>query len=183
MDWSIRRLRKVAYTKNSPRSLGDSEIAREVDPSCMSHMTRTVINTLQKTEWRINDRVLTVVNDLWKAGRETGTIPPYDQASIADMPEYPENGTKTEKHEWLDEKSRRWAKWAKAEASRLQMQLRMHEAYKIKPFVLWHAYFCDFRGRYYSDSYLLHPQGQTDKALLMAAEPYVNAERTILDQG
>tara|TARA_Y100001937_G_scaffold117139_1_gene170026 strand:- start:3940 stop:6444 length:2505 start_codon:yes stop_codon:yes gene_type:complete len=172
MDWSIRRLRKVAYIKSNPSSLGDTDIAREVDPSCMSHITRTVINTLQKTEWKINSKVLQVVNDLWQAGRETGTIPPYDQTSIQNMPDYPEEGTKTEKHEWLDEKSRRWASWAKAEASRLQMQLRMHEAYKLKPFVLWHAYFCDFRGRYYSDSYLLHPQGaDLDKALIMAAEP------------
>ena len=122
--------------------------------------------------WRINERVLAVVNDLWKAGRETGTIPPYDQQMKLEMPDFPEEGTKTEKHEWMDERSRRWGQWAKAEAARLQMQIRMHEAYKLKPFVLWHAYFCDFRGRYYSDSYLLHPQGgDLVKALIMAAEP------------
>ena len=170
MDWSIRKLRHTAQLKQRPDEETDNE--RVVDPSCMSDMTRLVINKLQATEWRINDRVLEVAHDLWKAGRETGTIPPYDQQTLLQMPEYPENGSQTEKHEWMDEKSRRWGHWAKAEAARLQMQIRMHEAYKLKPFVLWHAYFCDFRGRYYSDSYLLHPQGgDLDKALIMAAQP------------
>lgn len=170
MDWSIRKLRHTAQLKQRPDEDTDNE--RVVDPSCMSDLTRKVINRLQATEWRINDRVLGVVNDLWKAGRETGTIPPYDQQTLLEMPPYPEDGSKTEQHEWMDEKSRRWGHWAKAEASRLQMQIRMHEAYKLKSFVLWHAYFCDFRGRYYSDSYLLHPQGSDlDKALIYAAEP------------
>ena len=170
MDWSIRKLRHTAQLKQRPDEETDNE--RVVDPSCMSDMTRLVINKLQATEWRINDRVLEVAHDLWKAGRETGTIPPYDQQTLLQMPEYPENGSQTEKHEWMDEKSRRWGHWAKTEAARLQMQIRMHEAYKLKPFVLWHAYFCDFRGRYYSDSYLLHPQGgDLDKALIMAAQP------------
>ena len=168
MDWSMRKLRHTTALKEKP----DEEMLREVDPNCMSKMTRKVINTLQNNEWRVNDRVLDVANNLWKAGRETGSIPPYDQGQTLDMPDFPEEGSKTEKHEWMDEKSRRWAKWAKNEAARLQMQVRMHEAYKIKPFVIWHAYFCDFRGRYYSDSYLLHPQGgDLDKALIMAAQP------------
>jgi len=168
MDWSIRKLRHTTSLKDRP----DEEMLRDVDPSCMSPMTRKVINTLQNSEWRINTRVLEVCNNLWMAGRETGTIPPYDSLMLDQMPAFPEEGSKTEQHAWMDEKSRRWAKWAKGQASRLQMQIRMHEAYKLKPFVLWHAYFCDFRGRYYSDSYLLHPQGaDLDKSLIMAAEP------------
>ena len=168
MDWSMRKLRHTTALKEQP----DEEMLREVDPNCMSKVTRKVINTLQNNEWRVNDRVLDVANNLWKAGRETGSIPPYDQGQTLDMPDFPEDGSKTEQHEWMDEKSRRWAKWAKNEAARLQMQVRMHEAYKIRPFVLWHAYFCDFRGRYYSDSYLLHPQGgDLDKALIMAVQP------------
>jgi DNA-directed RNA polymerase len=170
MDWSIRKLRHTTQLKQRPDEDTDNE--RVVDPSCMSDMTRKAINTLQATEWRVNDRVLQVANDLWRAGRETGTIPPYDQEDLLEMPPFPEDGSKTEQHEWMDEKSRRWGRWAKAEAARLQMQIRMREAYKLKSFVLWHAYFCDFRGRYYSDSYLLHPQGgDLDKALIMAAEP------------
>ncbi len=168
MDWSLRKLRHTTQLKDAP----DEEMLRDVDPSCMSPMTRKVINTLQATEWRINDKVLDVCNDLWKAGRETGTVPPYDASMLEEMPPFPEEGSQTEKHEWMDEKSRRWAKWAKGQAARLQMSIRMHEAYKLKPFVIWHAYFCDFRGRYYSDAYLLHPQGaDLDKALIMAATP------------
>ena len=171
MDWSMRRLRKTTQIKATPDD-DMFENDREVDPSCMSSMTRKVINTLQCTEWAINTQVLDVMNNLWKAGRETGAVPPYDQSQVLDMPKFPENGTKTEQHEWMDDRSRRWAKWARNEASRLQMILRMKEAYKLKAFTIYHAYFCDFRGRYYSDSYLLHPQGgDLDKALLMAAEP------------
>jgi DNA-directed RNA polymerase len=171
MDWSLRKMRSTTRLKARPEA-DTLEENREVDPSCMSDMTRNVINTLQNTEWKVNAQVLEVMRDLWKSGRETGTVPSYDQGQTLEMSEYPEHGSKTEKHEWMDEKSRRWAKWAKNEAARLQMSLRMHEAYKLKPFVLWHAYFCDFRGRYYSDSYLMHPQGaDLDKSLLMAAEP------------
>ena len=168
MDWSIRKLRYTTSLKDHP----DEEMLRDVDPSCMSETTRRVINTLQATEWRINDKVLEVCNNLWKAGRETGTLPPHDASMLEQMPSFPEDGNKTEQHEWMDEKSRRWAKWAKGQSARLQMSIRMHEAHKLKPFVIWHAYFCDFRGRYYSDSYLLHPQGgDLDKALIMAAQP------------
>lgn len=171
MDWSLRKLRKM-QRKQADMDDDDLNGQRQTDPSVMSSTTRRVINTLQNSEWKLNTQVLEVMNDLWKAGRETGTVPPYDQNQVLEMPEFPELGSKTEQHEWMDEKSRRWAKWAKNEASRLQMSLRMHEAYKLKPFTLWHAYFVDFRGRYYSDSYLMHPQGaDLDKSLLMAAEP------------
>ena len=171
MDWSIRKMRATTTIRSLPDD-DTPEDDRDVDPSRMSDMTRTVINTLQNTEWRVNHKVFAVVQNLWKAGREVGTIPPYDQNDLLSMGEYPAEGTKLEQHEWIDEKSRRWAKWAKNEASRLQMTLRMQECSKLKPFILWHAYCCDFRGRYYSDSYLLHPQGaDLDKALIMAAEP------------
>lgn len=171
MDWHLRRLRKTAKVKEIP-SAEHMEEAREVDPSCMSEMTRSVINTLQRTEWRINTKVLDVMTNLWKAGRETGTVPPYEPSQVLEMPPYPEEGTPSEIHAWMSEKSRRWAHIARTENARLQMSLRVTEAYKLKPFVIYHAYFCDFRGRYYSDSYLLHPQGgDMDKALIMAADP------------
>jgi hypothetical protein len=65
MDWSIRKLRHTTQLKQRPDEDTDNE--RVVDPSCMSDMTRKVINTLQATEWRINERVLDVANELWRS--------------------------------------------------------------------------------------------------------------------
>ena len=178
MDWSIRKMRKTAQVK--ARATDEMFTEQDVDPSCMSPQTRRVINTLQSSEWRINTRVLEVMDDLWKAGRQTGTIPAYDSSVLEEMPPYPEDGDGQEKSAWMLEKSVRWGEWSKGQASRLQMIIRSKEASKLRSFTLWHAYFCDFRGRYYSDSYLLHPQGgDLDKSLLMAAEPVTVQPRDI----
>ena len=170
MDWSIRKMRKTAQVK--ARATDEMFTEKDVDPSCMSQQTRRVINTLQRSEWCVNAQVLAVMDDLWQAGRQTGSLPAYDQEGMLDVGPYPEDADKKEQSEYLQRKSELWGEWAKGQAMRLQQILRSKEARKLKSFTIWHAYFCDFRGRYYSDSYLLHPQGgDLDKALLMAAEP------------
>lgn len=171
MDWTLRAMRKTAKTRQAAtEDLFDS--AHAVEPSCMSDMTRTVINALQATEWRINTQVLDVMNNLWTNNNIIGSLPEYEAPNHEMETPFPEDGTKAEQHVWLKAREQRWAKWHKTEALRQQHILRVNEAKKLARFTLWHAYFCDFRGRYYSDSYLLHPQGgDLDKSLIMFADP------------
>ena len=169
MDWSIRKMRKTAQIKT--RATDEMFTEKDVDPSCMSDQTRRVINTLQRSEWSVNQRVLDVMDNLWKIGRQTGSLPAYDQEGLMEIGPYPEDGDKKIQSEYLQRKSELWGEWAKGQAMRLQQILRSKEANKLRPFTVWHAYFCDFRGRYYSDAYLLHPQGgDLDRSLIMAAQ-------------
>tara|TARA_R110001592_G_scaffold353814_1_gene652999 strand:+ start:1003 stop:3510 length:2508 start_codon:yes stop_codon:yes gene_type:complete len=172
MDWTLRSKRKTAKIRMSATDdMFENDIA-DVDPSCMSDTTRTVINGLQATEWRINTNILSVMDNLWKNNRIVGSLPEYEAPDHEMESKFPEEGTKAEQHVWLKIREQRWAKWHKTEALRQQHILRINEARKLTNFTLWHAYFCDFRGRYYSDSYLLHPQGgDLDKSLIMFAEP------------
>lgn len=173
MDWSLRKMRKTAKTRAKATEEMFVNSFVEVDPSCMSDTTRTVINALQRTEYKINVRVLDVMTKLWKANRQTGGLPAYDVTNIEQMSPYPEEGTNDEKHQWMIKKEQMWSMWHKGQALRLQQLLRVSEAGKIRDFVIWFAYFCDFRGRYYSDSYLLHPQGgDLDRGLLMFAHTH-----------
>ena len=172
MDWTLRSKRKTAKVRAAATDdLFDNDVV-DVDPSCMSDATRTVINSLQATEWRINTQILDIMADLWTNNRIVGSLPEYEAPDHEMETPFPEDASKADQHIWLKAREQRWAKWHKTEALRQQHILRVNEAKKLLSFTLWHAYFCDFRGRYYSDSYLLHPQGgDLDKALIMFAKP------------
>ena len=164
-DFTLRGTRRM-----SGRS-GDGK--RAEDYEFLGPTTVRVINALQATEWRINDRVLEVMKTLWELGEEFGSAPSSHSDEIEDSGPRPDREDKQAFAEWKDSRAKAWAKWFKAENARVQHALRLREARTLEQYgVFWHAWFCDFRGRFYADSYLLHPQGgDLDKALIMAAEP------------
>lgn len=160
MDWTIRGKQRVR----------NEEATSDVD--IFSPVTLTVINALQDSEWRINTRVLDVMQHFWDNSLAIGAAPCSDAVEIKEMRPFPEGDDKQAIALWMEEKSEAWNAWYRNMNSRLQHSLRLREANKIKKFVVWHAYFVDFRGRFYSDSYLMHPQGgDLDKALIYAAQP------------
>jgi len=162
MDWTLRGKNRVLHH--------DGPI-RGQDVDAFGSITLKVINALQQTEWRINTEVLDVMQHFWTNELAIGSAPSSSASELEQMSPYPEDD-KVAQALWIQARKVAWDTWHKETNQRLQHALRLKEAEKLRKFVLWHAYFCDFRGRYYSDSYLLHPQGgDLDKALIKAAIP------------
>lgn len=158
MDWTMRGKRRVR----------NEEAQSDID--MFSPVTLTVINALQNTEWRINERVLEVMTHLWDNNLECGVAPSAEATELQQFGPRPEDPQA--RAIWYEQKAEAWSNWYRNTNARLQHSLRLREANKLRKFTLWHAYFVDFRGRYYSDSYLMHPQGgDLDKALIYAAKP------------
>lgn len=137
------------------------------------------VNAIQRTAWRINTRVLAVMQDVWYNNLGVG-MPPSEQYEIPACPLEP--GAKPETAE-QEEAFQRWKSEARAvhamEAERsalcMLVQRNMRLAQELQDHKeFYYVYRCDFRGRVYAASTGVSPQGpDQSKALLefSSAEP------------
>ena len=156
----------------------DDALVRSAPADRHSDASRKTINSLQRTEWRVNRRVLQVMADFWTADTPVGRIP-----SRSNEKELIGRCTSSDPEEIKAHKRRlseAHSTWARQESKRLMFQ-RLHDcAWRYVDRTLWHAYFCDFRGRFYSDSAYLNPQGcDLNKALICYASPYKVSKKGI----
>ena len=129
------------------------------------------LNNLQQTEWKVNKRVLTVLENLYKSNNQVCNLPPYELNEFVFADPYPEEGTREEIGKWKQKRTECWGEWEKSKQKRMQMEMRLLIANDLGDLNFWHSYSCDFRGRAYTQSTILSPQsGDFDAALIEFAE-------------
>lgn len=141
------------------------------------------VNALQRTAWRVNDKMLSTVYDIAKAFSTKEIV------SLSDTPAPPkpewlkEDWTKAPKEEWPEDKQAEFKKW-KLDMSewytqrkllgmkyaRFYSATRTAETFKEYP-EIYFVYFSDSRGRVYPLTQGINPQGSDlSKALIYFAE-------------
>ncbi len=131
------------------------------------------LNVLQSTEWKINERVLEVMETLFARNAQECNLPARDFEEFTFSTPYPEDGTGQEKRAWKLDKEYKYGKWYKEVQKRAQMYMRLSVAKMVtRHGFFYHAYTCDFRGRAYTLTEMLSPQsGDFDRGLIMFANP------------
>ena len=131
------------------------------------------LNTLQTTEWSINERVLEVMEVLFNRNEAECNLPAHDFVEFTFTKPYPEEGTGEEKRAWKLDKEEKYGSWYKEVQKRAQMLMRLSIAKMVSRHgFFYHAYTCDFRGRAYTLTEMLSPQsGDFDRGLLQFASP------------
>jgi len=123
------------------------------------------LNSLQQTEWQINQSVLDIVSELVeREGHRLGVLASLEDIVFPGKPEDFDN--------WVQEKPEEFKVWKRqmtlayerqvAEKSKRMAQLQMVGiAKKMKDYKkIYFPYVLDFRGRAYPIPQLLHPQGE-----------------------
>jgi len=120
------------------------------------------INAVQKTPWRINRKVLAVMEQCWKAN--TGKWPeiplqnelPHHRTLVP----YPEYGTEDEKKTWRQQAAQVYEHNISLTISRYQFLSNRMIAWKFyKQGAIYFPHQADFRGRIYPVPHPLQPQG------------------------
>jgi DNA-directed RNA polymerase len=148
-----------------------SAFLKELELADLSKVYRA-INALQRTPWRINSAMLTLVEEIEGAGREVeGLASPYP---IPPIPR-PENYLELEKEDrrsWKLRAAEAFRQEERRRSGRLQVSSILHIARSLKDEeAIYFPHYLDFRGRMYPQPQGLNPQG-TDlaKSLLTFAE-------------
>ena len=123
------------------------------------------INALQRTQWKVNEKILKTIRECWDTGESWANLPPREDYKVLPSPVKGTKATMTE--EELD-KFIKWKKKAtvvydlnaKMTSKRIQLArtLQMAERFAKYP-ALYFVYQCDFRGRKYTVNSFLTPQG------------------------
>lgn len=123
------------------------------------------INALQRTQWKVNEKLLKTIQECWDTGESWANLPPRENYKVLPSPVKGTKATMTE--EELD-KFIKWKKKAtvvydlnaKMTSKRIQLArtLQMAERFAKYP-ALYFVYQCDFRGRKYTVNSFLTPQG------------------------
>lgn len=135
------------------------------------------INALQRTRWKVNERLLNVLKTCWESGESWASLPPRDNYKVLPSP------VKGKKEELTPEELDKLIKWkkkativydmnAKMNSKRIQLMRTLAMAEKFAPYeAIYFVYQCDFRGRKYTVNSFLTPQGPDyAKALLEFAD-------------
>jgi len=139
------------------------------------------INALQETRWAINKRVLEVMEQMWESPLQVSCMPPREDTPIPTPPK------EVQEDEKGGEIRRAWRRKvrtihetnAKDRSKRFEFRRAMILAREnaTQP-AIYFPHRLDFRGRAYSASTTLNPQGSDDvKGLLMFAEGKPLGER------
>lgn len=124
------------------------------------------VNTIQKTPWRVNERVLVVFQMIWERGLPVASLPSREDIPKPPSPIAPDRDSKT----LTDDEKVEFKKWKKKASAvydeniRLQSKRRMVGVLNniAQEFSRYEAiYFpvtMDFRGRCYSTPMFLNPQ-------------------------
>ena len=151
---------KDAYTKSYLARLNEVDLSRVM----------SVLNAIQETPWRINSRVLDVVEKIIALGGDIGGI-----ARIAPYPEVPDlvgeyteeekRENRRKKHEWVKREIAR-----KSKALRVMMHLQIAKEFSEYDRIYFPVNM-DFRGRIYPIPPFSYQGDDLSKALLLLADP------------
>jgi DNA-directed RNA polymerase len=160
-DWIPMDLIKSDYRRRSA--------IHEVED--VGEMIHTV-NALQRTPWRINKRVLEVVEQVIEADSELGNMPKMNDFELPSKPENA-NQDKTVMSDWLFRRQQIHQKNRKEASKRRNLLTQVMLAQEVKDYeAIWFVWQMDWRGRLYPKATALHPQSDDiGKALLEFAEP------------
>lgn len=123
------------------------------------------LNYLQGQGWRINEQVLKAVT-VWAPRRDFGDVVALDPGPF---PEFVEDFTPEQKKHWKGQ-ARQWYTDKKTRAVKhARCYKALSEARELLQYpTIWFAYYADFRGRLYTRSASVSPQGSDlEKGLLM----------------
>jgi DNA-directed RNA polymerase len=129
------------------------------------------INTIQRTGWRVNKKVLEVMEHVWEHSLGHGKLPkPEDEPLPPQIPEAQVNPEALK--DWKHKAAAVYTKNRHSRSKRIHLSLTLATAQRFKDEeAIWFPYQMDFRGRLYSVSGSLNPQGSDyAKALLQFAE-------------
>lgn len=169
------------YTKQMPLIAG-STIDRVSEVNDNTHIPQLVldtINTMQRTPWRINTRILDVAKELIEREYRLGVLD-----SIEDIIWPPKPVPADQMDQWKKDNPEEFKHWKKRMAAAydeiqsrkskaLQQWTTISVADKFREYEnIYFPWNMDFRGRMYTVSYPLSPQGSgLAKGLLEFAEP------------
>ncbi len=143
-----------------------------------SEKVLTAVNAIQSTPWSINQRVLSVLQELVEAGSTLGGIPSSDRQSLPPLP-CPEDDLemfkvsfKDEWHQWNKKRAEIHADNARLESHRLSLGQAMETASEMAQYdQFFFPWTMDWRGRLYPIASSLSPQGNAvAKGLLQFAQ-------------
>ena len=146
------------------------------------------VNSLQETKWAVNSKVLTVMKEAWDQGRIIGSMPDRNEKTLPPR-EIPKDLKKQDMDEKTKEKLKEWKVKAtqvyeeniRRKSQLLQFMRTLNLAEKFEKFDhIYFPYQADFRGRKYTVSSFLTPQGtEYAKSLLTFGEglPIENEEQ------
>lgn len=129
------------------------------------------VNGLQSTPWRINKRVLDVMQEVWNNDLDLGVFPSREPSPLPPRPANIDTDPDVLKA-WKKAASEVYTHNAKAVSSKLSLSRTLDTAKDYSDYEkLFFVYQCDFRGRIYAISQGPNPQGSdTQKAVLEFAE-------------
>ncbi len=136
------------------------------------------LNTLQRTEWRINKQVLEVTRNLWDNGHQVGNLPAKEDLPLPPYPfdKEPEEMTEQERdvfRTWSRKRNQIYSLNNRSMSKRVQVErtLKIAEQYSRydRFYYVWQN---DFRSRKYASSTFLSTQSADwSKALLEFSYP------------
>jgi len=129
------------------------------------------LNAMMNTEWAINERVLEVMNNLFKNNTNLANLPLYGFEEFMYTEDYPKDKPKEDQAKWCQRREEAWGDWYKQEQARGRMLVRLELAQDmVKHGFFFMPYTLDFRGRAYTTCELLSCQGSDfDKGLVWFA--------------
>jgi DNA-directed RNA polymerase len=136
------------------------------------------LNTLQRTEWRINKQVLEVTRNLWDNGHQVGNLPAKEDLPLPPYPfdKEPEEMTEQERdvfRTWSRKRNQIYSLNNRSMSKRVQVErtLKIAEQYS-KYDRFYYVWQNDFRSRKYASSTFLSTQSADwSKALLEFSYP------------
>lgn len=133
------------------------------------------LNKLMSVEWCVNSKVLDVMEVLYKSNSSCCGLPPSEQDPMLFNNDFAEG-----EYRMTDERRQAWDAWYKSCGHRLRIQSLLRSARDLEAQdFFYHVWTCDFRGRAYPTSEILSPQsGDTDRGLLLFANPYKRTSRS-----
>ena len=137
------------------------------------------VNSLQETKWKVNTKVLNVMKEAWDQGRIIGSMPDRNELNLppSDIPKDikkrdMDEETKIKFKAWKVKATQVYEENIRRKSQILQFMRTLNLAEKFKDFdQIYFPYQSDFRGRKYTVSSFLTPQGtEYAKSLLTFGE-------------
>lgn len=152
----------VSLMKQSHKSRKDTYIPQ---------LVRDTADKLGRQGWRLNEKVLTVVEYCWREGLEVGDL---ISANPQEIPEFPQAGETNEliKAQWKRDAHRTYIANANSFSKRVMLSRSLGILEEYRERVFYFLYTIDTRGRYYpKTTSALNPQGSDfSKGLLLLEE-------------
>jgi DNA-directed RNA polymerase len=138
-------------------------VSRHTQAECTDRATTVVysaLNALQETRWQVNRKVLAVVEELWLAGRGRAGLPtalqppqPLNSGSYAALPQDEQRKVRAQRAKAMEE-----YRLSQGQVSKMAGTITAAKRVQNMP-AIYFPYSLDFRGRLYSLSAYLNPQG------------------------